>query len=357
MQAVILAGGNGTRLHPLNSPTPKPLMPFFDRPIIEYAVKLLAKHGIDDIIITTSHLAKGIADYFGDGSRWNARIRYSIENRPAGSAGAVRLIKDMIEDTFIVFSADVITDFDLAAATREHRSAGSIASILLHKTDEIAQFGVVSRDSAGRVTRFVEKPGAAEALGNVVNTGIYVLEPEVLSSIPDNSVQDFANNLIPLLLRNQESVYGFDMPGYWCDVGDVLQYRNAHFHALQGKLKIDLPAVHAGEGIWVGNGVSIDPTAQLSSPIFIGSGASIGRNAVIGEQTVIGANAIIDEGAHISRSVIGAGAFIAPEITLVDCLIGGGYSVTEPVRSTETDHARPKRAAHMRSEIAKEAIA
>ncbi len=356
MQAVILAGGNGTRLHPLNTPTPKPLMPFFDRPVVEHMVKLLAKSGIDDIIITTSHIATDIPRYFGDGSRWNVSIRYSIENHPAGSAGAVRLVREMITDTFLVVSGDVITDFDLAAAVEAHSTASPIASILLCKATEVAQFGIVDRDNTGRVTRFIEKPNAAEAFGDTIDTGIYVLEPEVLSSISDNSAQDFANDLIPLLLRNQESVYGFDVSGYWCDVGDVLQYRNAHFDALQGKLKVDLPAVHAGEGIWVGEGVDIHPSAQLSSPIFIGSGASVGRNAVVGEHTVIGANAIVEEGARISRSVIGSGAFVGQEITLADCLVSGGYSVTDPVRLPQADHVRPKRAASRSPRFAQEAI-
>lgn len=345
MQAVILAGGSGTRLYPPTTDIPKPLMPFFDHPIMEHSIKLLAKHGISDIIVTTSYLTKDISRYFGDGSRWGVSIHYSIENEPMGTAGAVKLLQKMLSDTFVVVSGDVITDADLTTAFNAHKSASAIATILLHTADDPTQFGVVERDASGKVTRFIEKPRSTEISTDTVSTGIYILEPDVLSSIPYNEVQGFARNLFPRLLRNLESVYGFDLPGYWCDAGNLLQYRNAHFDALRGKLRINLPAVHAGEGIWVSDGVDIHPTAQLSSPIFIGSGASIGRNAIIGEYTVIGANAVIGEEAHIAHSVIGGDAIIGSAMSVNDQIISSGYTVAEnddrhiaaPVR-TEQNH-------------------
>ena len=357
MQAVILAGGTGTRLYPLDTTVPKPLMPFFDRPVVEHTVKLLAKHGFDDIIITTSYLAKDIARYFGDGSRWGVSIRYSIESRAMGSAGAVRLVKDMITETFAVVSGDLITDIDLRAGLARHRRASGIATILLHHVEDPTPFGSPDTDESGRVSRYVEKPKTADVFTDMVSTGIYILEPEALSSISDNSVQEFATNLFPLLLRNMEPVYAFDMSGYWCDVGDLLQYRNAHFDALQGKLELDLPAVHAGEGIWVGEGVDIDPSAQLSSPIFIGSGARIGRNAVIGSHTVIGAKARVDEGAHVARSVIGGGAFVGAEMRVMDTLVGGGYTVAETDETTKAASVRPERTISKTSRFAQETAA
>lgn len=329
MQAVILAGGTSARLHGFNAQTPKPLIPFFDRPLIEHTVKLLAKQGIKDIIVAMSHQAGDIAQHFGDGSQWGVSIRYSVETEPMGSAGAVKLIQRMIRGTFLVVSGDLITDLDLSDAVRMHKRASSIATIVLHGVDDPGQFGMVQHDGDGRVTSFVEKPRSTEIYSNTVSTGIYVLEPEALSSIPYNTAQDFAVNLFPRLLRNLEPVFGFELPGYWCDAGEPTQYRNAHFDALRGRIKLDLPAIHVGEGIWVGEGVDIHPAAQLSSPIYIGSGASIRRGARIGEHTVIGANAVIDEEAFVTRSVIGAGAHVSRETELADTMIRGGYLVTE----------------------------
>jgi len=340
MQAVILAGGNATRLYCATSHIPKPLMPFFDRPVVEYAVKLLAKHDIRDIIITTSHAAADIVRYFGDGSRWQVSIRYSVESEPMGTAGAVKLAREMITGTFVVICGDIITDFDLRSAIDAHKSASGIATIVVHEVDDPTQFGMVERDGSGRVSRFIEKPRTREVFTNTVSTGIYVLEPECLSSIAYDEAQDFAINLFPRLLRNLEPVYAFEPEGYWCDVGDMLQYRNAHFDALQGRIHLDLPAIHAGEGIWVGNGVNVHPSVGLSSPVFIGSGASIGRNAVLGAHTVIGANARIGEGAYVARSVIGVGSSVSRGMRVTDSVISSGYAVVE------TDDLQPVPAKH-----------
>jgi mannose-1-phosphate guanylyltransferase/phosphomannomutase len=340
MQAVILAGGNATRLYSATSHIPKPLMPFFDRPVVEYAVRLLAKHDIRDIIIATSHATSEIVDYFGDGSRWQVSIRYSVESEPMGTAGAVKLAREMITGTFLVICGDIITDFDLRSAIRAHKSASGIATIVVHKVDDPTQFGMVERDASGRVSRFIEKPRTSEAYTDTVSAGIYVLEPESLSSIAYNQVQDFAINLFPRLLRNMEPVYAFEPEGYWCDVGDMLQYRNAHFDALQGRVHLDLPAIHAGEGIWVGDAVNVHPSVGLSSPVFIGSGASVGRNAVLGAQTVIGANARIGEGAYVARSVIGIGSSIGSQMRVTDTIISSGYAVVE------TDQVQPAAAKH-----------
>lgn len=329
MQAVVLAGGSSARLHGLSSDLPKPLAPFFDRPLVHHTIKLLARHDIRDITVAVSHKAKELIDHLGDGTSYGVNIRYSIETEPVGPAGAVKLLQSKLTDTFVVVSGDLVTDLDLTAAIARHKSAASMATLLLHRVEDPSQFGIVGCDEDGRVTRFIEKPRASETFTSIVNTGIYVLEPEALSSVAYNAVQDFATNLLPRMLCNQERVYGFEVPGYWCDTGDLNKYRTAHFDALQGKLSIELPAIHVGEGIWVGGGVSIDPSAQLSSPIYIGAGATIGRNARIGEHTIIGAESHIGEEAYVARSVIGAGAHIGRETDVTDSVIRGGYLVTE----------------------------
>lgn len=329
MQAVILAGGKGTRLRPLTTNVPKPMVPLFDRPVMEHCINLLIKHEIRDIIVTVSYLANEIMQYFGDGSRWGVKIRYSVENEPLGTAGGIKLVQDMIKERFVVVSGDAITDIDLSAAIEKHESASAIASLLLYEVDDPSQFGLVQHDNTGKITRFLEKPKSSEIFTNTVNTGIYILEPEVLSSIPYHETYDFARQLFPRMLNNQEPIYGFKVDGYWCDVGNLIQYKNAHYDALMGRVKIDLPAKRIDNNIWVGERVQVDPSAEISGPVFIGSGVTIKQGAKIGSRAIIGADTVIDENATISRSVIGCNSFVGRDADISDCIIGNGYSIEE----------------------------
>ena len=181
-----------------------------------------------------------------------------------GTAGGVKLLQNMIKERFVVVSGDAVTDFDLSAAVSMHESRSAVASLLLHKAADPGEFGIVATDASGKITRFIEKPKSSEVFSNTVNTGIYILEPEALSSIPYHQPFDFSRGLFPLMLNNREPVYGFSMPGYWCDVGNLMQYRNVHFDALEGRLKLDVPATHIGDGIWIGERVTVHPSAQIS---------------------------------------------------------------------------------------------
>ncbi len=328
MQAIVLAGGSARRLHAPTASVPKPMLPLFDRPLMEHCITLLASQGITDVIVTLSHLAHGLSEYFGDGSRFGVKIRYSLETEPMGTAGALKLVQPMVNDTFVVISGDAITDADIRAAVGRHRSASAIATVLLSYVDDPTEFGVVQRDPAGKITRFVEKPRSDEAFDNTVSTGIYILEPEVLSCIPYHRPYDFARELIPSMLNNQEPIYGFHLPGYWCDAGNLAQYRNAHFDALEGRLKIELPAAHIGQGVWMGERVELHNSVELTAPVYLGSGAVIRRGASIGMRTVIGEDTLVDEGARVSRSVIGGGSVIGRDSTMSDCIVSTGYTLT-----------------------------
>ena len=329
MQAVILAGGKGTRLHPLTTNVPKPMVPLFDKPVMEHCINLLIKHGITDIIITVSYLANEIMQYFGDGSRWGVKIRYSVESEPLGTAGGVKLVQDMINERFVVVSGDAVTDLDLSEAIDRHVSASAVASMLLYKVDDPSQFGLVQHDSRGKITRFLEKPKSSEVFTNTVNTGIYILEPEVLSCIPYHEQYDFARQLFPRMLNNQDPIYGFSLDGYWCDVGNLIQYRNAHFDALTGKVDINLPACQVENNMWIGERVQIDPSVEISGPIFLGDGVTIRNGAKLDKCSVIGSNTLIDENAHISRSVIGCNSRVGKFSEIQDSIIGSNYSIID----------------------------
>ena len=329
MQAVVLAGGRGTRLHPLTTDTPKPMAPLFNRPVMERLVELLAKHEVTDIVVTLSYLARDIIGHFGDGKKFGVNIRYSIEDAPKGTAGGVKELQPVLSDTFLVVSGDAVTDFDLTQAIEYHRSKSAIATLLLHEADDPTEYGVVSTAADGRVIRFFEKPKEHEVFSKTVNTGIYILEPDVLSSIPYDTPYDFSRELFPRLLRNMEPVYGLNMPGYWCDIGNFVQYRNAHFDALTGKVSLNIPGTEIDEGVWVGEDCEVHSSARLSAPIFLGDGAEVRRNVRVGALSVVGDDALVDEGATIRRSIVGNGAFIGRASRVTDCVIGSGYRLSD----------------------------
>lgn len=348
MQAIILAGGKPTQLHCHLSDCPKPMTPLFDRPVMEHLIGLLRRNGITDIIAALSRDSNEMIEYFGDGSRWGVKIRYSIESEPMGTAGAVKQARNMLDGRFLVIHGDIITDFDLRSAINKHEKSSAIATILTAQTDEPTQFGLIDMDSSGNVTRILEKPKSEKAFTNTVSTGIYILEPEAISCIPYDKISDFPRQVFPAMLANMEPIRALSMPGYWCDVGSPVHYHNVHFDALNRKLNIDLAATHIGEGIWIGERVMIDPSVEIVGPAYIGAGASIGRGAKLGERVVIGEGSVVDEYAVVSRSVIGGMSFVGRNSHISNCIVGSGYSISEDHRMADQmlisnmHYSRPK---------------
>jgi len=329
MQAVILAGGRGTRLHPLTMSTPKPLLPLFSKPVMEHSIELLRRHGVEDIIVALSSQVQEVVEHFGDGTEWGVRIRYSFEEEPQGTAGAVKLVQPYIDGTFLVVSGDTVTDFDLSAAVDYHRRRSAVATLLLHQVEDPSDFGIVQQAPDGRITRFLEKPDSDQIFSSTVNTGIYILEPETLSSIPYFTAYDFARDLIPRMLRNLDPVYGCSVPGYWCDVGNLIHYRNAHFDALTGKAQLDIAGTEVEPGVWIGDDAEIHRTAELVGPLFLGTGAELRKNAALRPFAVVGDDSLVDEAASVARSIVGSRAFIGKGTRITDCVIGSGYRVEE----------------------------
>ena len=322
MKAVIMAGGSGTRLRPLTSTIPKPMVPIANKPIAAHIVNLLKEQDFKDLIFTLHYLPDAIRDYFGDGSDYGCKIGYSIEEGTAlGTAGCVKAIQDKLDSTFVVISGDSLTDIDLKAAVQFHKKKKSKATIILKRVENPLEYGVVITDADSRIQRFVEKPSASEIFSDTVNTGIYILEPEVLLYIVMGREQDFSNDLFPLLLLRNEPIYGYVAEGYWCDIGNLQIYRQAHKDVLDGKVKvkIDLPQIQPG--IWVGEGTQIDASVNLQAPTLIGRNCRIGRGTIIEPYSVIGDNVLVQEKVLLRRPIIWSNNYIGNQSALKACVV------------------------------------
>lgn len=327
MKAVIMAGGEGSRLRPLTCNRPKPMVPVLNRPMMAYIVDLLKKHGVTEIAVTLQYLPEAIRDYFGNGSEFGVNIRYFVEDTPLGTAGSVKNAGAFLDDTFIVISGDSLTDFDLSRAAGFHRQQGSLATLVLTRVATPLEYGVVITGRDGGIVQFLEKPSWGEVFSDTVNTGIYILEPEVLKYVATGAMFDFSRDLFPLLLREGRPMFGVVLEGYWCDIGNLQQYLQAHIDVLAGKVSIEMPGRETAAGIFAGRGVEIDPAAVIRGPVFIGDNCKIGPGARLDSFSVLGNNCIIGSNATIKRSVLWNGAYVGQGAALRGAILGAGTQV------------------------------
>jgi mannose-1-phosphate guanylyltransferase / phosphomannomutase len=328
MRAVLMAGGSGTRLRPLTCDMPKPMVPILNRPIAEHIINLLKRHNITEIIATLHYLPDVMKEYFHDGKEFGVQITYAVEeDQPLGTAGCVKNSAELLHNTFLVISGDSITDFDLTEAIKFHKEKKSKATLILTRVPNPAEFGVVITDKNNRIIRFLEKPSTSEIFSDTVNTGTYILEPEVLNYLPANEEKDFSNDLFPLLLENNEPMYGYIAEGYWCDVGHLDAYREAQYDGLDRKVKLDFTYEEKEPGIWIGKGTYIDPSVKIESPVVIGNDCRIGARTTIEAGTIIGDNVTIGADADLKRPIIWNGAMIGDEAHLSACVISRGTRV------------------------------
>ena len=328
MRAVLMAGGSGTRLRPLTCDLPKPMVPILNRPIAEHIVNLLKRNGITEIIATLHYLPDVMRDYFQDGKDFGVQMTYAVEeDQPLGTAGCVKNIAELLDDTFVVISGDSVADFDLKSALDFHREKGSKATLVLTHVPNPIEFGVVITGEDGRIRRFLEKPSTSEIFSDTVNTGTYILEPEVLDYLPANQECDFSKDLFPLLLEKGKPIYGYISESYWCDVGHLDAYREAQYDALAGKVKVDFAYSEQASDLWVGQNTYIDPTAKIQTPALIGSNCRVGPRVTIEAGTSIGDNVTIGSDADLKRPIIWNGAIIGDEVHLRACVIARGARV------------------------------
>ncbi len=328
MRAVLMAGGSGTRLRPLTCDIPKPMVPILNRPIAEHIINLLKRHQIREIIATLHYLPDVMREYFQDGSKFGVQITYAVEEeQPLGTAGCVKNIAQLLDETFLVISGDTITDFDLSAAIEFHKKHRSKATLVLTRVNNPIEFGVVITDKEQRIKRFLEKPSTSEIFSDTVNTGTYILEPEVLDYLPTNQECDFSKELFPVLLDKNEPMYGYVAEGYWCDVGHLDAYREAQYDALQHTVKLDVAYQERSPNLWIGENTYIDPTAKIETPVLIGDNCRIGPRVQIEAGSVIGDNVTIAADADVKRPIVWNGALVGEDTNLRACVICRGTRI------------------------------
>jgi mannose-1-phosphate guanylyltransferase / phosphomannomutase len=333
MRAVLMAGGEGTRLRPLTCDLPKPMVPILNRPIAEHILNLLRRHNITDVIATLFYLPDVFRDYFQDGFDLGVKLTYAVEEELAlGTAGCVKSVAPLLNETFLVISADSLTDFDLSAAIAFHRQQNSKATLVLTRVPNPMEFGVVMTDSSGRIQRFLEKPASSEIFSDTVNTGIYILEPDALNYLPSQAPTDFSMDLFPLLLEQGYPMYGYVAEGYWRDIGSLDQYREAQYDALHGKVCLDMSYPQRQHRLWVGENTHIDAEAQIQPPVLIGTNCRIGAKATLTAGTVVGDNVIVGAKAELERAILWNGVIIGEESHLRACVIARGARVDRRAR-------------------------
>lgn len=330
MQAVVMAGGAGTRLRPLTTAVPKALLPIVGEPMLARVVRLLGQHGVDRCVVTLQHQASVVLKYFSADRIEGVGLRFLTEPRPLGTAGSVRYARNWLEDDdILVISGDCLTDMDLRDLHSLHREHDADITIALARRSDPRNYGVVTVDHDGRVRSMVEKPTWSEVADDTVNTGVYIVRASVVDAIPMDEPSDWANDIIPALLRDGQRVFGFVMGGYWEDVGSFASYSKAQRDVLDGKVRSEVAAFEVAPGILVATGAELSPEAEVIPPVYIGQFAKIEAEAVIGPYAVIGTNALVRSRATIDHTVLHPNVFVGNDADIRGAVIG---------RATEIRH-------------------
>jgi mannose-1-phosphate guanylyltransferase/phosphomannomutase len=335
MKAVVMAGGEGTRLRPLTSNQPKPLVPIVGKPCMEHIVDLLKRHGLEDVIVTVAFLPQAIRSYFGTGESLGIDLAYSVEESPAGTAGSVRLAAGRLDDTFLVISGDALCDVDLGRLIDFHREKQASVTIGLKSVDNPLEFGIVVTDEDSRVERFLEKPSWGQVFSDTINTGIYVLEPEVLKHIPSDRPFDFSKELFPLLLEMGRPIYGCVLDGYWQDIGNLEQYRQANFDALDERVRLEIGGIRLRGNVWLGEGVDVHDLDAIEGPAFLGNYCRVAPEATVGPYSVLGTSVTLRERARTTRTIVDASTYIGRSAVVEGAIIGRSCDLRAHVRVHE----------------------
>lgn len=327
MKGVIMAGGFGTRLRPLTCNIPKPMVPLANKPIMEHIVSLLKKHGIKDLVVILYYQPETIMDYFGNGEKFGVHITYVTATQDFGTAGSVKnAAKHLTNEPFLIISGDVLTDFDLSDIIKFHKGKKAQVTITTTQVANPLQYGIIIIDSkTGEINRFLEKPSWGEVFSDTVNTGIYLLEPEVLEHIPVDEMYDFSKDLFPKLLAANSPLYGYIAKGYWRDIGNLTEYRLSHYDILNQQVKLTIPGDRK-DGVWLDTGTMLGEEVSLEEGVIIGKNCSIGEGVKI-INSCIGNNCIIEENSTITNSILWDGVHTGIACELRESVVGKGTHI------------------------------
>jgi mannose-1-phosphate guanylyltransferase len=323
MRAVILAGGEGTRLRPLTLSTPKPVVPVVDRPFLRHQLDLLAGAGVREVVFSVAYRPERVEAVFGDGSSLGLRIRYAVEHSPLGTGGAVRHALPLLDERTIVLNGDILTDVDLSAVVARHAAHGAAATILLAPVPNPAAYGLVETDPAGRVLRFLEKPRPDEITTNTINAGVYVLETRVIDLMPAGVQHSIERGFFPALLARGDLVIGPVHRGYWIDIGTPEKYLQVHRDILGRRFPVALDGERRAGGV-VHPGARVDEGALLDGCFYVGPGCEVAAGARLGPDAVLVAGARVRPGAHVRDSVLWSGVDVGEGCDVQGCLLGPG---------------------------------
>lgn len=325
MKAMVMAAGVGSRLMPLTSTIPKPMVPIVNRPVMEYCIRLLKNHGIRNIIANTHYMPDVITEYFSDGKDFGVDLTYSYEKTLLGTAGGVKNNSWFLDDTFFVISGDALTNINLTEMYNFHKEKKALVTLALKPVKDVTQYGVVVTDKNNKINAFQEKPKKNEALSNLVNTGIYIFEPQIFEYIPDG-FYDFGKELFPKLVSMNEEIYGYMTNDYWCDVGNLNVYRQANWEVLSGKYKLDGHKVKA-----IDDRVKIEQIHNDLENAILGSNCYIGKNVSL-RNCILWGNCIVEDNVSIENAVIGSNCLIGSNTVVnANVVIGCGSVIGKNV--------------------------
>ena len=325
MQAVILVGGEGTRLRPLTYDLPKPMVPIFGRPYLEHLIELLKKHNIFEIILSSGYKVEEIEQYFKNGSQFGVKIFYAVETTPLGTAGAIKNAEKFIKDTFLVFNGDIMTDIDLTAFLRMHKKYAGLGTLSLYSVEDPSAFGLIETDINGRITAFIEKPKPEDITTNYINAGVYILEKKILEFIPEKINCSIERKIYPELLKSNYALYSFKFDTYWIDIGSPQKYMKVHTDAINKKYELIFnKKEHAG--IYMGNNISLNG-AKIMPPVFLDDNFSAGNNVILGPMAIIGKNCAIKDNITIKDSLIWENTNIDNGSKIINSIIGRNCNI------------------------------
>jgi mannose-1-phosphate guanylyltransferase len=329
VQALILAGGEGTRLRPLTSTIPKPVVPLVGRPFISYMLEWLRRHGVDDVILSCGFMADGVRAVLGDGSELGLRLRYLEEPRPLGTGGAVKFAEELLEERFFMLNGDVLSDIDLTAQLEQHEQTGARATLALIGVDDPSAYGLVRLGSDCSVAEFIEKPGPEQVETNLINAGAYILERSVLATMPPAGTNvSIEREVFPALVG--QGLFGFAASGYWLDIGTPARYLQATVDILEGSVSTEAGRRLREAGLALVEGAEVN--GRVVAPSLVGPGCVVAEEAVVGGRAVLGAGVIVQRGAQIEGSAVLDGATIGAGSTVSSSILGPSVTVGERCR-------------------------